>query len=120
MAVAAVLLLCAALVVLIAGYALLGGGEIQNGVRIGGVDVGGKPPQEARAALDRYTSENFKEISFTGTDLTLTGSDLDVKMDNTSAVDRAYAIGHEGWIGRRISETLRANAGGVQVDSELG
>ncbi len=59
MAVAAVLLLCAALVVLIAGYALLGGGEIQNGVRIGGVDVGGKPPQEARAALDRYTSENF-------------------------------------------------------------
>lgn len=119
MAVAAVLLFCAALVVLIFGYAVLGGGEIRNGVRVGGVDVGGKTPQEARAALDRYTSESFREISFKGTNLTLTGKDLDVKMDNASAVDRAYAVGHEGWIGRRISETLRASAGGVQVDSDL-
>ena len=119
LALAAVSVLCAALVVFILGSALTWGDGIRSGVSIGEVDVGGKTPQEARAALDRYASDNFKEISFTGTDLTVTGEDLGVKMDTKSSVDRAYAVGREGWFGRRISETLQARLGGYQVKSEL-
>ena len=113
------LLLCAALVTFVAVKVLIGGDEIRGGVSIGEVDVGGKTPKEARAALDSYTSKNFKEISFTGTNLSLDGQDLGIKMNTDSAVDRAYAVGREGWIGRRVSETLRASLGGYQVESEL-
>jgi len=113
------LLLCAALVLIFLGNALIGGGEIRSGVKIGEVDVGGKTPTEARNAVERYASESFREISFTGTNLAMTGEDLGVKMDAEAAVDRAYAVGHEGWIGRRVSETLRSNLGGFQVEPEL-
>ena len=119
MTVLAALLLCVALVLLIVGNALIGGDEIRGGVRIGEVDVGGKTPEEARTAVERYASESFREISFTGTDLVLTGEDLGVKMDAGAAVDRAYAVGHEGWIGRRVSETVRSSLRGFQVEPEL-
>jgi vancomycin resistance protein YoaR len=118
-AVIVALLLCVCLVLFLAGNVLMGAGEIRSGVSIGEVDVGGKTPEEARAAVDRYTSENFQEISFTNTDLALTGEDLGIKMNTESAVERAYAVGHEGWIGRRLSETVRANLNGYQVGSEL-
>lgn len=113
------LLACALLLLPLLASILLGSGEIRSGVRIGEVDVGGKTPEEARAALEGYTSERFSEISFQGTDFTLTGKELGVEMDAAAAVDRAYAVGHEGWFGRRVAEAVRARTGGFQVTPNL-
>jgi hypothetical protein len=37
---------------------------------------------------------------------------LGVKVDVTSAVDEAYAVGPEGWIGKRVFNVLRFDFGG--------
>jgi len=117
--IAIVLLAIAVLILVVLGNALLGAGEIRSGVQIGEVDVGGQTPEEARSAVKSYAADTFREISFTDTDITLTGKDLGVEMDATVAVKRAYAVGHEGWFGRRISETISARTGGFQVSPNV-
>jgi hypothetical protein len=37
---------------------------------------------------------------------------LGVKVDVTSAVDEAYAVGREGWVGKRVFDVLRFDFGG--------
>ena len=112
--------------VLLLGFAavgvLAGGDDIQRGVRIGDVNVGGMDRAEAREAVERNASETFQEISFgTGPEaVSMNARELGVKVNAEAAVDEAYYIGRSGGPFKRISETFGSYFGGTQVDLEAG
>ena len=122
----------AALVALIACFLLIGaavvdylaGGddEINRGVSIGSVDVGGMTRDEARKAIVRDASATFQEISFGKGEehFTLSGDELGVKVNAASAVDEAYSVGRSGNVLQRFSDVSRSYLGGVQVDLAAG
>ncbi len=116
------LAVCALLAGIVALDALIGGDEIQRGVSIGAVDVGGMTPDEAREAVQRDAATTFEKISFgTGSEgFALSGEELGVKPDAAAAVDEAYAVGRRGNVLQRISDVSRSYLGGVQVDLEAG
>ena len=122
----------AALVALIACFLLIGaavvdylaGGddEINRGVRIGSVDVGGMTKDEARKAVERDASETFQNISFgKGKEsFSLGGDDLGVRVNAAEAVDEAYSVGRRGNIFQKFSDASRSYLGGVHVDLVAG
>ncbi|MDQ4127995.1 MAG: VanW family protein, partial [Actinomycetota bacterium] len=111
---------------LLAGFvaldALIGGEEIQRGVSIGAVDVGGMTPEEARQAVERDATATFEKISFgTGEEgFALSDEELGVESNAAAAVDEAYAVGRTGNVFERLSDTLRSYLGGVQIDLQAG
>ncbi|MDQ3604004.1 MAG: VanW family protein [Actinomycetota bacterium] len=115
--------LLACFVVVVAVYFLAGGDdEIDRGVVIGSVDVGGMTRDEARKAVRDDASATFEEISFgTGKEGFSVGGDaLGIEVDAASAVDEAYSVGRRGNIFQQLSDALRSYLGGVSVDLEAG
>ncbi|QIN84534.1 hypothetical protein GBA63_19210 [Rubrobacter tropicus] len=92
-------------------------GDIQRGVRIGDVDVGGMSKDEARGAVERNASETFEEISFgTGPDaVSMNAEDLGVRVNTDAAANEAYAVGRGG-----LFEKIGSYFGTTQVDLEAG
>jgi len=116
------LAVCALLACIVAVDALIGGDEIQRGVSIGAVDVGGMTSDEAREAVERDAAATFEKISFGtgGEAFSLSGEELGVKPDAAAAVDEAYSVGRRGNVFQRVSEVSRSYLGGVRVDLEAG
>jgi vancomycin resistance protein YoaR len=116
--IACLLLIGAAVVDYLAG----GDDEINRGVRIGSVDVGGMTRDEARKAIEHDASATFQKISFVEGKETfpLSGDDLGVKVNAASAVDEAYSVGRRGNVLQRFSDASRSYLGGVQVDLVAG
>jgi vancomycin resistance protein YoaR len=110
---------CGLLVVLAAGNYLFGGDGIHRGVEVGGLDVGGMSREEARQAVEREASAKFEKIDFGSEGFSVSGEELGVKVDAATAVDEAYSVGREGWMGRRVFDVLRAYLAGVQVDTDV-
>ncbi len=113
--------LLACFVLVVAVYFLAGGDdEIDRGVVIGSVDVGGMTRDEARKAVRDDASATFEEISFgTGKEGFSVGGDaLGIEVDAASAVDEAYSVGRRGNIFQQLSDALRSYLGGVSVDLE--
>ena len=113
--------LLACFVLVVAVYFLAGGdNEIDRGVVIGSVDVGGMTRDEARKAVRDDASATFEEISFgTGKEGFSVGGDaLGIEVDAASAVDEAYSVGRRGNIFQQLSDALRSYLGGVSVDLE--
>jgi vancomycin resistance protein YoaR len=106
------------LAVLVVWY-LDGRDEILGGVSIGEVDVGGMTREEAREAVERRASQTFEEIRLGEGEASIPGESLGIRIDAEAATEEAYSVGREGWIGRRLSDRLRALFGGVQVDPTL-
>jgi vancomycin resistance protein YoaR len=90
--------------------------EIRNGVWIGEVNVGGMTREEARAVVERHAASAFEEIHLGDGVFAVPGEKLGVEVEAAPAVDEAYSVGREGWIGRRVFDVLRAYLGGIQVD----
>jgi vancomycin resistance protein YoaR len=94
--------------------------EIRDGVSVGEVEVGGLTRGEARAAVERQAAGAFDEVRFGEGVFTVSGERLGVKVDAARAVDEAYAVGREGWVGARVFDVLQAYLlGGVRVDPEV-
>ena len=95
-----------------------GNDEIDRGVSIGSVEVGGMTRDEARKAVQEDASATFERISFgTGKEgFSVSGDDLGIKVDASSAVDEAYSVGRRGNVLQRLSDTSRSYLGGVRVD----
>jgi vancomycin resistance protein YoaR len=93
--------------------------EILRGVRVGEVEVGGMTQGEAREAVERHASATFEEIRLGEGVYSLSGEKLGVKVDAASAIEEAYSLGRQGWIGQRVLGFLRAYLGGVQVDPDV-
>jgi vancomycin resistance protein YoaR len=115
--------LIACLLLVGAIYFLAGGDdEINRGVSIGSVDVGGMTRDEAREAVQADASATFEKISFgTGKEgFSVSGDDLGIKVDAASAVDEAYSVGRRGNMFQHLSDALRSYLGGVRVDLDAG
>jgi vancomycin resistance protein YoaR len=107
----------------VAVYYLSGGDdEINRGVSIGSVDVGGMTRDEASKAVQADASAIFEKISFgTGKEgFSVSGEDLGIKVDAASAVDEAYSVGRRGNMFQHVSDTSRLYLGGVSVDLDAG
>lgn len=114
----ALLLICAVVVALlpVAVDYWTNHGKIYQGVSVGGVDLGGKTPEEARNMLEEQTASTLKEIRlFSGTneEFTIPSKDAGVNIDVEGTVERAYAVGHQGDILKRLSEVIKARWGTV-------
>ena len=97
-------------------YLTTGEGEIQNGVEVGGLDVGGMTRDEAREAISDHAAATLGEIELVnGEDrFTLPSKDLGVKVDATAAADEAYAVGRGDGIFGRL-----ANAVGMGGEADV-
>jgi vancomycin resistance protein YoaR len=118
---AALALVAVVLVGLVAIWYAGSADEIRSGVRIGEVDVGGMTKQEARAALERHAASAFEEIRFGKEGVfSVPGEKLGVEVDAAPAVDEAYAVGREGWAGKRVFDILRSYLlGGIRIDPKV-
>ena len=115
--------LIACLLVVGAVYYLTGGDdEINRGVSIGSVDVGGMTRDEAREAVQADALATFEKISFgTGKEgFSVGGDDLGIKVDAASAVDEAYSVGRRGNVFQHLSDASRSYLGGVRLDLDAG
>ena len=110
-----VLIVCALVATLVALNYLGNSGRIYPGVTAGSVDLGGKTPEEARKILEEQTS-GLKEVKFTGPqELTFSSDRMAVNFDVWASVDRAYAVGRQGGIFKRIGDRMAASWGTVYV-----
>jgi vancomycin resistance protein YoaR len=93
--------------------------EILSGVSVGEVEVGGMTQGEAREAVERRASATFEEIRFGEGEASIPGERLGIRVDAEAATEEAFALGREGWVGRRVFDRLRAYLGGIQVDPKM-
>jgi len=103
-------------------YLARGDDEIDRGVSIGSVDVGGMTKAEARQAVQNDASATFEKISFgTGKEgFSVSGEALGITVNAASAVDEAYSVGRRGGVFQHLSDTSRSYLGGVKVDLVAG
>jgi vancomycin resistance protein YoaR len=110
-----VLLICALVATLVAMNYLGNSGKIYPGVMLGSVDLGGKTPEEARKILEERTGA-LKEVRLTGPEeLTFSTDTMAANFDVWTSVDRAYAVGRQGGISKRLSDRIAASWGTVYV-----
>jgi vancomycin resistance protein YoaR len=105
-----VLVACAVAAVLVAADYWSNAGKIFEGVTIGDVPVGGETPEEARAMVEERNDNTLGELRFTGgpEEFSISAADADLNLDVDGSVDRAYAVGREGSILKRIGERMEA------------
>ncbi len=112
-----VIVICAILAVLVAADYGMNQGMIYRGVEVGGVDLSGKTPEEARALVEERSNDALQEIRFTGEagEFTLTAREMGLDFDAAGTVDRAYAVGREGSVLKRLGDRIEATWTTVRV-----
>jgi vancomycin resistance protein YoaR len=109
------LVVCAVVAAIMATDYRMTHGEIYRGVSVGGVPVGGKTPEEARGILQERTG-GFEEIELTGPEkFTVSSEQLDVNFDVRSSANKAYTIGRQGNLFKRLSDRMEATWGTVSL-----
>jgi lipoprotein-anchoring transpeptidase ErfK/SrfK len=92
--------------------------EIADGVTIGGVDVGGKTAEEARALIEADLIDPLNQevtVTYEKEHFTLEPDELDVRADVDGMVDEALAVSQDGGLPTRV---WRYATGG-EVDEEI-
>ena len=112
-----VLIACAAAAVLVAADHLANQGRIYGGVMVGNVSLGGKTPEEAREIVAERGAAAFDELRFVGgpEEFTISAREAGLTLDAESTVDRAYAVGREGSISKRLGERFEGAWGTVST-----
>ncbi|MEA2155296.1 MAG: L,D-transpeptidase ErfK/SrfK [Solirubrobacteraceae bacterium] len=112
------LLACALLAGLVVGGAALydhsQADRLANGIRIGGVDVGGLDTAAAAERLHRLAvapQQRTLRVHAPKKTFVVTAAQLRVTADVADAIDRALADSRRGWLGARVARSL----GGGQV-----
>ena len=111
------IVICAVLAVLVAADYGMNQGRIYRGVEVGGVDLSGKTPEEARALVEERSNDALQEMRFTGEagEFTLTAGEMGLDFDAAGTVDRAYAVGREGSVLKRLGDRIEATWTTVRV-----
>ena len=101
-----VLIACAAVAVLVAADYWANQGRIYDGVMVGNVSLGGKTPEEAREIVAERGATTFDELRFVGgpEEFAISAREASLALDPEGTVDRAYAVGREGSISKRLGE----------------
>ncbi len=95
-------------------------GEVRRGVRVGAVELGGKTLPEARRALQNETAEPLEQVRVIGPGgVSFTAGEMGLRLDVAATSGRAYAVGREGNILKRLGDRLGAVWGGVPVSPEV-
>ena len=118
----ATLIFFALFAVLVAADTWANSGEVYRGVEVAGTSVGAKTPEEARTLVEKRLAEDVPEnITLTGAgeDVALSGEQLGISFDPNSTLERAYAVGRTGGIGKRLSQRIAATFGGVGVGADV-
>ena len=112
-----ILVVCAVVAVLVAADYWANAGRVFQGVTVGNLSVGGETPEEARGMVDERAADELGEIRFTGgpEEFALSARDINLNVDATGTVERAYAVGREGSIPKRIGERMEAAWGTVET-----
>jgi vancomycin resistance protein YoaR len=112
-----VLIACAAAAVLVAADHLANQGQIYGGVMVGNVSLGGKTPEEAREIVAERGAAAFDELRFVGgpEEFAISAREAGLTLDVESTVDRAYAVGREGSISKRLGERFEGAWGTVST-----
>ena len=97
-------------------------GEIYRGVHVGKLDLSGKTIPQAQAAVGERVARPLKEIKLRGPDgdFTRSAREMGVKFDVAGTVDKAYGVGREGSIVKRVVDRARAAYGNVTVSPDVG
>ena len=105
-----VLGICAALAMLVTINYWSNAGRIFQGVTIGNVSVGGETPEEAHATLEKSDAGELGDLEFTGgpEDFSIPAKEAGIDLNVDESVDRAYAVGREGSIPKRLGERIQA------------
>ncbi len=109
------LIVCAVVAVLVVADYWTNHDKIYRGVEVAGVALGDKTPEEAQQILEERTG-GLEKIELTGPEeFTLSSDRLGVDFDAQRSVDRAYAVGREGGMLKRIYERVEATWGTVRL-----
>jgi hypothetical protein len=94
-------------------------GRIYDGVMVGNVSLGGKTPEEAREIVAERGASALDELRFTGgpEEFVISAREAGLTLDTDATVDRAYAVGREGSILKRLGERLQVTWGTVSTAS---
>ena len=113
------LIVCAAAAVLVAADHLANQGRIYGGVMVGNVSLGGKTPEEAHGIVAERGAAAFDELRFVGgpedEEFAISAGEAGLTLDVESTVDRAYAVGREGSIWKRLGERFEGAWGTVST-----
>lgn len=114
-AVAAAGIFVAVLCALLVGDYLLNSGEIHRGVSAGEVELGGMTEAEARNALEGRASRRLDEIALrsprTQGDAAISAAGIGLRLDAAETARRAYAVGRDGGMLRRVRQRATATFG---------
>jgi len=112
-----VLIACAAAAVLVAADHLANQGKIYGGVMVGNTSLGGKTPEEAREIVAERGTAALDELRFVGgpEEFAISAREAGLTLDVESTVDRAYAVGREGGILKRLGERFEGAWGTVST-----
>ena len=111
------LIACAAAAVLVAADYWANQGRIYDGVMVGNVSLGGKTPEEAREIVAERSATAFDELRFVGgpEEFAISAREAGLALDPEGTVDRAYAVGREGSISKRLGERFEGAWGTVST-----
>lgn len=107
-------------VLLVADYAM-SAGRIHRGVSVGGLDLGGKTPAQAREILSHQKQRQLGEIVLHGPEgeLELGAQELGMNLNVSATVRRAYSIGRDGGFVQDLTQRVRATFGSVGVEPAI-
>ncbi|MBQ8030809.1 MAG: VanW family protein [Butyrivibrio sp.] len=98
--------------------------KIANGVYIGTVNVSGMSVSDAETAVSQYVDEvSAEQITLSageGRETSFTGADIGLYWSNTSIVEDAYALGHQGNIVKRYKALKDLERNNYTFDIEYG
>jgi lipoprotein-anchoring transpeptidase ErfK/SrfK len=96
--------------------------QIAEGIRVGGVDVGGLDRAEAVALLNRRLVEPLRKplhVSFNGETFTLPGARLRIRADINRMVNRAVAASRDGGLPGRLVRYVTGGSVDRQIEPEV-
>ncbi len=98
--------------------------KIANGVYIGSVNVSGMSVTDAETAVSQFVDEVSAEAitlsAGEGRETSFTGEDIGLYWSNTSIVEDAYALGHQGNIIKRYKALKDLEKNNYTFDIEYG
>lgn len=105
----------ASMVVFVLGFQLWYGGRIYPGVKVGGVDVGGLTPQAA--AIELTSQINFPQhgrivLQEGQKTWMVTPAEMGLYLDPENSAARAYQLGRDGGLGKRLDEQFTSWSSG--------
>ncbi len=112
---------CLLIVVFAGADYSMNAGKIHGGVSVGGVDLGGKTPAQAREILSRQKQRELGVIHLRGPEgvRALSAQSLGMNLDVGSSVERAYSVGRSGGVFGDLMDRVRADFGAVKVEPAI-